>query len=71
MAVALPRNALIDPGVFGMVIGCGKVRRRGASLGENNGLESADEVALACMTGMDALQQLDEIVNLVMRRALQ
>jgi len=34
-----------------MMIDCDKVRRRDAGLGENNGLESADEVALGMRAG--------------------
>jgi len=46
MAVALIWDALVDPGDFGMMIDCDNVRQREADRGENNGLESADEVAL-------------------------
>jgi hypothetical protein len=45
MAVALIWDALVDPGVFGMMIDWDDVRRRKAGLGVNKGLKS-DEVAL-------------------------
>lgn len=44
MAVALIWDALVDPWDFGMMIDCDNVRQ--CEAGENNGLESADEVAL-------------------------